>query len=59
MKNCCYKCEERHYCCWSHCEKYAEYRKGVDKAREAEAKRKAADGFFAEMVEYVKKKSGK
>jgi len=58
VRNACYGCKERHPCCWSDCEKYAEYRDRVAAARKEEQKYKNADGLFADSVAMVKKRCG-
>ena len=59
----CYHCQDRHQGCHSECEKYAEYRKQVDQARQAEHKDSFIRAVFYERstrrVKHLKSIQGK
>ena len=54
MKNPCHNCTDRHYCCWSGCEKYKAFRTTVNAYNAHRAKEREADSFRSD---YMKKSS--
>ena len=63
MKSPCYKCEERHDLCHSHCEKYIAYRKRLDDINEAQRKERetqyALDSYEIKKTDSLKKRKRK
>jgi hypothetical protein len=45
IKTCCYKCEERHDLCHSHCKKYAEFVEWNNKRKAMRRKYKDFDNY--------------
>lgn len=63
MIKCCYKCEERHPACHSHCERYlaesAEDRARKSEYRKQEAVRYALDGDRIRAIKKIKREGRK
>lgn len=59
MKNPCHNCTDRHYCCWSDCEKYNAFRTQLDGYNADRNKGREADNFRAAYIEKSKRKANR